>query len=59
MRASEFITETTTSGAIATVSAPLMPMLSRSPALAAPHKYTKNSGKKKNARRRFENSLSK
>lgn len=52
MRAKEFINETTTSGAVATVSAPLMPVLTRAPAKQVPHKYNNNSRKlKTNARR--------
>ena len=58
MRAHEFIIETTTSGAIATVATPIGGMLSRAPALAAPYKYKKTSRKsKQNAHRRFENSI--
>lgn len=58
MRAHEFITETTSSGAIATVAMPIGPVLSRTLPAAPTDKYKKNSRKNKpNAVRRFENSI--
>lgn len=60
MRAHEFITENTTSGAIATVVVPMNGILSREPAQALPGKYTTNSRKRNpDVNRRFKNSFSK
>lgn len=60
MRAREFVAETTTSGAIATVAQPLGAMLARETAQAPADKYKKTSrNPKQNAVRRFENSFSK
>lgn len=60
MRAHEFITENTTSGAIATVATPMGSMLAREPAQAIPGKYTNNSRKRnQDVNRRFKNSFSK
>jgi hypothetical protein len=57
MRASEFIAETTSSGAIATVAMPMMGVLSREPAQAPVDKYKTTPRKsKKHVERRFENS---
>jgi hypothetical protein len=59
MRASEFITETTVSGGIATVAMPIGAMLSRTQPTMPVDKYKKNSRKKKpHAVRQFENSIS-
>jgi len=59
MRAHEFITEnTTTSGAIATVSVPIGAVLSRTDSVPETAKYTNTSGKpKNNVSRRFKNSI--
>jgi hypothetical protein len=60
MRAREFVTETTVSGAIATVAQPMMSMLAREPAQAPAGKYNTDSRKPaSNVNRRFKNSFSK
>jgi hypothetical protein len=58
MRAHEFIVETTVSGSIATVDAPLGAVVARTQPATHTDKYRTNSRKKKpNAVRRFENSI--
>jgi len=60
MRAREFVTETTVSGAIATVAQPMMSMLAREPAQAPADKYKTTSRKPApDVNRRFKNSFSK